>query len=70
MISNNNKHEVNKNDCIDIYYHGVLIKENCLVLDKIQDHYFKKGLLVYLYCNSKETIDLENSGGLYVKKKF
>ena len=55
-------------DIIDIFYHGVAIKENCLVVELIQDHYFCKGLVIYLNGTSRETIDLENQDGLWIKK--
>ncbi len=73
---NNNKHEkeirfvsqLNKGDMIDIFYYGEKIKNNCLVVEIIQDHYFIKGLIVYLNGTSKETMDLENQDGLWVQK--
>ena len=60
--------QLNKNDVIDIFYYGNIIKENCLILETIQDHYFYKGLIIYLNCSSRETIDLENQDGLWIKK--
>jgi hypothetical protein len=60
--------QLNKGDMIDIFYYGKKIKNNCLVVEIIQDHYFTKGLIVYLNGTSKETIDLENNEGLWVKK--
>ena len=44
------------------------IKENCLIVETIQDHYFVNGLIVYLNGLQKETIDLENNDGLWVTK--
>ena len=61
--------QLSKGEIIDIFYHGVKIKSNCLVLEIIQDHYFTKGLITYLNGSSKETIDLENNDGLWVKKQ-
>jgi len=55
-------------DVIDIFYFGKKIKESCLVLKTIQDHYFTKGLIIYLNSTKKETIDLENQDGLHVVK--
>lgn len=56
------------NDMINIFYHGNCIKQNCLILDIIRDHYFTKGLLIYLNGSVRETIDLENNDGLWIKK--
>ena len=53
---------------INIFYHCACIKENCIVLSLIQDNYFQRGLVVYLNGVSKETIDLENNDGLWIKK--
>ena len=55
-------------DMIDIFFCGKKIKNNCLIVEVIKDHYFTKGLLVYLNGTSKETIDLENNKGLWIKK--
>ena len=60
--------QLNKGEMIDIFYYGKKIKNNCLIVEIIQDHYFTKGLIVYLNGTSKETIDLENNEGLWVKK--
>ena len=74
MNNENNKKEIrfvsqlNEGEMIDIFYYGKKIKNNCLIVEIIQDHYFTKGLIVYLNGTSKETIDLENNEGLWVKK--
>ena len=60
--------QLKKGDMIDIFYYGKKIKNNCLIVEIIQDHYFIKGLLVYLNGASRETIDLENQDGLWVTK--
>ena len=60
--------QLNVNDMINIFYHGTCIKENCIVLSLIQDNYFQRGLVVYLNGVIKETIDLENNDGLWIKK--
>ena len=60
--------QLKKGDMIDIFYYGKKIKNNCLIVEIIQDHYFIKGLLVYLNGTSRETIDLENQDGLWVTK--
>jgi len=60
--------QLKKGDIIDIFFYGEKIKNNCLILEIIQDHYFVKGLIVYLNGTSKETIDLENQDGIWVKK--
>ena len=60
--------QLKKGDMIDIFFYGEKIKSNCLILEIIQDHYFTKGLIVYLNGTSKETIDLENQDGIWVKK--
>lgn len=57
-----------KGDMIDIFFYGKRIKSSCLVVEVIKDHYFTKGLLVYLNGTSRETIDLENNDGLWIKK--
>ena len=73
-MSDNNKEEIrfvsqlNKDDMIDIFYYGKKIKNNCLVVEIIQDHYFTKGLIIYLNGTSRETMDLENQEGLWVEK--
>jgi hypothetical protein len=53
---------------IDVFFYGHKIKNNCLVVEIIQDHYFVKGLVVYLNGTSRETMDLENQDGLWVTK--
>ena len=74
MNNENNKKEIrfvsqlNEGEMIDIFYYGKKIKNNCLIVEIIQDHYFTKGLIVYLNGTSKETIDLENNEGLWVEK--
>ena len=74
MNNENNKKEIrfvsqlNEGEMIDIFYYGKKIKNNCLILEIIQDHYFTKGLIVYLNGTSKETMDLENNEGLWVEK--
>tara|TARA_B100001989_G_scaffold60571_1_gene40525 strand:+ start:733 stop:966 length:234 start_codon:yes stop_codon:yes gene_type:complete len=60
--------QLDKSDIIDIFYYGILVKENCLILETVQDNYFCKGLIVYLNGFSRETIDLENQDGLWIKK--
>tara|TARA_B000000557_G_scaffold264077_1_gene268403 strand:+ start:731 stop:985 length:255 start_codon:yes stop_codon:yes gene_type:complete len=60
--------QLNKGEIIDIFYFGNLIKENCLILKTIQDQYYEKGLIIYLNGIVKETIDLENQEGLWIKK--
>ena len=71
----NNKNEeiqfvsqLKEGDMIDIFYYGKKIKNNCLVIEIIQDHYFIKGLIIYLNGTSRETMDLENQEGLWVTK--
>lgn len=59
-----------KGDIVNIYFWGHCIKENCLIVDFIQDHYFTKGLVVYLNGKSRESIDLENNEGLWVEKSI
>lgn len=74
MINNKYENEIRfvsqlrEGDIIDIFYYGEKIKNNCLVVEIIQDHYFIKGLIVYLNGSSKETMDLENQDGLWVQK--
>lgn len=73
MYNNHNEEirfvsQLKEGDMIDIFYYGEKIKNNCLVVEIIQDHYFIKGLIVYLNGASKETIDLENQDGLWVTK--
>ena len=53
---------------IDIFFYGKKIKNNCLVVEIIQDHYFIQGLVVYLNGTSRETMDLENQEGLWIEK--
>ena len=60
--------QLKEGDMIDVFYYGEKIKNNCLVVEIIQDHYFIKGLIVYLNETSKETMDLENQDGLWVQK--
>ena len=60
--------QLNVNDMINVFYHGNCIKENCIVLSLIQDNYFQRGLVVYLNGVIKETIDLENIDGIWIKK--
>jgi len=60
--------QLKKGDMIDVFFYGKKIKNNCLVVEIIQDHYFIKGLIVYLNGTSRETIDLENQDGLWVTK--
>lgn len=60
--------QLKEGDMIDMFYYGKKIKNNCLIVEIIQDHYFTKGLLVYLNGTSRETVDLENQDGLWVKK--
>lgn len=72
----NNKYEkeirfvsqLKEGDMIDVFFYGKKIKNNCLVVEIIQDHYFVKGLVVYLNGTSRETMDLENQDGLWVTK--
>ena len=74
MNNENNKKEIrfvsqlNEGEMIDIFYYGKKIKNNCLIVEIIQDHYFTKGLIVYMNGTSRETIDLENNEGLWVEK--
>lgn len=74
-MSNNYKNEIHtvsqlkEGDMIDVFFYGKKIKNNCLIIEIIQDHYFTKGLIVYLNGSSKETMDLENQEGLWVKKE-
>ena len=71
-----NKHEkeirfvsqLKEGDMIDVFYYGKKIKNNCLVVEIIQDHYFIQGLVVYLNGTSRETMDLENQEGLWIEK--
>lgn len=73
-MSNNYKLEIHaasqlkEGDMIDIFFYGEKIKNNCLITEIIQDHYFVKGLIVYLNGTSKETVDLENQEGIWIKK--
>ena len=60
--------QLKEGDMIDMFYYGKKIKNNCLIVEIIQDHYFTKGLIVYLNGTSRETIDLENNEGLWVEK--
>lgn len=60
--------ELKEGDMIDVFFYGKKIKNNCLVVEIIQDHYFVKGLVVYLNGTSRETMDLENQDGLWVTK--
>ena len=60
--------QLKEGDMIDIFYYGKKIKNNCLVIEIIQDHYFIKGLIIYLNGTSRETMDLENQEGLWVTK--
>jgi len=60
--------QLRKNDLVTISFYGEDIKQNCIVLDTIQDHYFTKGLVIYLNGTQRETIDLENTEGLWVKR--
>ena len=75
-MSNNHSEEIrfvsqlNEGDMIDIFYYGKKIKNNCLIVELIQDHYFIQGLIVYLNGTSRETIDLENQDGLWIKKSL
>ena len=57
-----------KGEMIDVFYFGKKIKNNCLVVKIVQDHFFKEGLIVYLNGSTRETIDLENQDGLTIKK--
>ena len=73
-MSSKNKNEIRfvsqlkEGDMIDVFFYGKKIKNNCLVVEIIQDHYFVKGLVVYLNGTSRETMDLENQDGLWVTK--
>ena len=60
--------QLKEGDMIDMFYYGKKINNNCLIVEIIQDHYVTKGLLVYLNGTSRETVDLENQDGLWVKK--
>ena len=60
--------ELHEGEMIDVFYFGKKIKNNCLVVKVVQDHFFKEGLIVYLNGTTRETIDLENQDGLMVKK--
>ena len=60
--------QLKEGDMIDVFYYGKKIKNNCLVVEIVQDHYFVKGLVVYLNGTSRETMDLENQDGLWVTK--
>lgn len=60
--------QLKEGDMIDVFFYGKKIKNNCLITEIIQDHYFTKGLIVYLNGVSRETMDLENQEGLWVKK--
>ena len=60
--------QLKEGDMIDVFFYGKKIKNNCLVVEIIQDHYFVKGLVVYLNGTSRETKDLENQDGLWVTK--
>ena len=73
-MSSNYKKEIHtvsqlkEGDMIDVFFYGEKIKNNCLITEIIQDHYFVKGLIVYLNGTSKETVDLENQEGIWIKK--
>jgi len=60
--------QLKEGDMIDIFFYGEKIKNNCLITEIIQDHYFVKGLIVYLNGTSRETMDLENQEGLWARK--
>ena len=60
--------QLKEGDMIDVFFYGKKIKNNCLVVEIIRDHYFVKGLVVYLNGTSRETMDLENQDGLWVTK--
>ena len=60
--------QLNKSDLININYLGKIIKQNCVVIDIIQDNHFKKGLIIYLNSSRVELLDLENTEGLFIKK--
>ena len=60
--------QLKEGDMIDVFYYGKKIKNNCLVVEIIQDHYFIQGLVVYLNGTSRETMDLENQDGLWIEK--
>jgi hypothetical protein len=76
ILKVNNNHEnkirfvtqLKKGDMINVFFYGEKIKSNCLVTEVIQDHYFEKGLIIYLNGTSRETMDLENQNGLWVEK--
>ena len=59
--------QFDKGDLVNIYSYGHLIKKNCLIVDIIKDHYFTKGLIVYLNENKKECCDLESHEGCDIK---
>ena len=71
---NNIKKEINiseqikKGEIVDIFYHDVKIKNNCLILEVVQDYCFEKGLIIYLNGITREIIDLENKDGLWIQK--
>lgn len=72
-MNSNNKEiqfvsQLKEGDMIDVFFYGKKIKNNCLVVEIIQDHYFTKGLIVYLNGTSRETMDLENQDGLWIEK--
>ena len=53
---------------IDVFCFGKKIKNNCLVVKVVQDHFFKEGLVVYLNGTARETIDLQNQDGLSIQR--
>lgn len=62
--------QLREGEMIDIFYFGKKIKNNCLVVKVVQDHFFKEGLVVYLNGVVRETIDLENQDGLSIQKSL
>ena len=60
--------ELREGEMIDVFYFGKKIKNNCLVVKVVQDHFFKEGLVVYLNGTARETIDLQNQDGLSIQR--
>ena len=61
MSNIENASQLSKSDLVNINYFDEHVKKNCVVIDVIQDEYFKKGLIVYLNGLKIELLDLENN---------
>mgnify|MGYP001210186068 CR=1 FL=1 len=56
---------IKKNTLLNLCYKDTILKENCLIVRVIKDNYFSEGLIVYIHCNKKHVVDLNNCIGLY-----